>query len=66
MPVPATARAAARSATALDDRRMSVEVTRGREVRVTVRYRSPTDVAIVGPLLGDVPMQATAVMRAEP
>jgi Flp pilus assembly protein TadG len=66
--------AAARSATALDagrlsvgvSGRLSVGVSRGAEVRVTVRYRSRTDVAIVGRLLGDITVQATATMRAEP
>jgi Flp pilus assembly protein TadG len=58
--------AAARSATALDRARLVISVTRGPDVRVTVRYRSRTDVAIVGRLLGDVTVQATATMRAEP
>ena len=32
----------------------------------TVRYRAPTDVPLVGRLIGDVSLRATAVMRAEP
>ena len=58
--------AAADQATALEPGRLSVEVAMGTEVRATVRYRSPTDVPLVGRLLGDVTVQATAVMRAEP
>jgi hypothetical protein len=58
--------AAARQATALESGRLSVQVAIGTEVRSTVRYRSPTDVPLVGRLLGDVAVQATAVMRAEP
>ena len=58
--------AAARQATALDSARLSIQVATGTEVRATVRYRSPTDVPLVGRLLGDVTVQATAVMRAEP
>jgi Flp pilus assembly protein TadG len=58
--------AAAGAATALDRGRLTVSVGRGPEVQVTVRYRSPTDVPIVGRLLGDVTVQATATMRAEP
>ena len=58
--------AAARQATALESGRLSVEVTIGAEVQATVRYRSPTAVPLVGHLLGDVTVRATAVMRAEP
>jgi Flp pilus assembly protein TadG len=57
---------AARRATALEPGRLSVQVSTGSLVRATVRYRSPTDVPLVGRLLGDVTVQATAVMRAEP
>jgi len=57
---------AARGATALEPGRLSVQVSTGPLVRATVRYRSPTDVPLVGRLLGDVTVQATAVMRAEP
>ena len=58
--------AAARQATGLDSARLSVQVATGTEVRATVRYRAPTEVPLVGRLLGDVTVQATAVMRAEP
>jgi hypothetical protein len=43
-----------------------VQVVKGTEVRATARYRSPTDVPIVGRFIGDVTVQASAVMRAEP
>jgi len=58
--------AAAQQATALESGRLSVQVAIGPEVRATVRYRSSTDVPLVGRLLGDVTVQATATMRAEP
>ena len=58
--------AAAHQATALESGRLSVQIAMGPEVRATVRYRSPTDVPLVGRLLGDVTVQATATMRAEP
>jgi Flp pilus assembly protein TadG len=58
--------AAAREATALEPSRLSVQVSGGSDVRVTVAYRAPTDVALVGRLLGDVTVRATTVMRAEP
>ena len=58
--------AAARQATGLDSARLSVQIATGTEVRATVRYRAPTEVPLVGRLLGDVTVQATAVMRAEP
>jgi len=57
---------AARAATGLDAGRLAVQIAMGSEVQATVRYRSPTDVPIVGRLLGDVALQARAVMRAEP
>jgi Flp pilus assembly protein TadG len=63
---PGDGRTAAEGATSLDPGRLTVQVAGGREVTVTVRYRAPTDVAIVGRLIGDVTLQATAVMRAEP
>ena len=34
-------------------------------VRVEVRYRVPTDVALIGPLVGDPTLTAEVVMRAE-
>lgn len=38
----------------------------GGVVRVTVTRRVPTDVPLVGPLLPDVTVRATATMRLEP
>lgn len=40
-------------------------VRRATTVEVTVRYVDPTDVALVGPMLGDVELVASAVMRRE-
>ena len=63
----ADARAAAVAALGLDPSRASiVEEQAGGRVRVSVSYRSPTDVPLVGPLLGDVTVSATATMRVEP
>jgi Flp pilus assembly protein TadG len=63
---PSDAVAAVRGAVRLDPGRLSVEAARGDVVRVTVRYRAATDVPLVGRLVGDVTLQSTAVMRAEP
>ena len=38
----------------------------GDTVRVTVRYRAPTDVPLVGALVPDVALSATATMALEP
>jgi hypothetical protein len=40
--------------------------TGGGRAVVTVRYRSATDVPLIGALLGDVTVQATATMLLEP
>jgi hypothetical protein len=37
----------------------------GSRVRVEVRYASVTDVPLLGPLVGDVPLSASATMRVE-
>jgi hypothetical protein len=59
--------AAAQAALGLDVARASIdEVRLGDRVRVTVRYDAPTDVPLVGALLGDVTVTATATMRVEP
>ena len=64
----AAARAAAGSTT-LDPHRMTVRVEGrngpGSRVQVDVTYTAPTDVPLVGSLLGDVTLQATATMRVE-
>ena len=53
--------------TPLSADRVRVEVSgagAGR-VRVEVTYRMPTDVPLIGPLIGDVDLRASAVMRVE-
>lgn len=68
-PAPEAAREAAERSARLVPSRLSVEVgprgEPGDPVRVAVRYRSPTDVPLVGPLIGDVPLTAEATMRVE-
>jgi Flp pilus assembly protein TadG len=53
----------------LDASRLTVEVSpvgrAGPLVTATVRYRAPTDVPLVGPLLPDVPLLARASMASE-
>ena len=60
---------AARASPDLDQARLRVEVgperARGELVEVRVRYRSPTDVPLVGRLVGDVEVDAVAVVRLE-
>jgi len=68
-PDPQAARSAARLATTLDGDRMVV-VVRGRDgpgsrVQVEVTYSMPTDVPLVGALLGDIRLHAEATMRVE-
>ncbi len=66
---PGAARAAAAESTALKPDRLSTETShRGGSddlVIVTVRYRSPTEVPLVGRLLPDVVLEANAAMRDE-
>ena len=62
-------RRAASGAGRLDPDRLTVDI-RGRagagsRVFVTVGYASPTDLPLVGPLVGDVHLSATAAMRVE-
>jgi hypothetical protein len=64
----ATVTRAARSTPGLDPRRLSVAVDGGEGgdlVRVTVTYRAATDVALIGPMLGDRTLTATVAMRRE-
>jgi Flp pilus assembly protein TadG len=55
----------------LDRRRLSTEIvsdeprTAGATVRVRVSYRAATDVPLVGGLLGEPELHATAAMRVE-
>jgi Flp pilus assembly protein TadG len=59
--------AAATAAAGLDAGRLSVAVAGGdQSVTVTVRYEVPTDVPLVGALVGDVTVTGTATMRTEP
>lgn len=62
-------REAALAAGPLDPARLSVSVDgragAGSRVRVEVVYRSPTDVPLVGALLGDVAVHADVTMRVE-
>lgn len=66
---PAAARAAASGSSGLDPGRMTVRVLGrgepGSRVTVTVNYRAPTDVPLVGALLGDRAIRSTATMRVE-
>jgi hypothetical protein len=60
---------AAAEASPLDPSRLQVDVgpraDAGSRVAATVRYRSPTLVPLVGPLIDDVELRATASMRVE-
>lgn len=67
-PAPGTARAAVLAGTALKADHLDVDTGRGptsRLVTVSVRYRAPTTVAIVGALVPDVFLSANAAMRVE-
>ena len=68
-PTEGAARDAAAAATALSPSRLVVAVSgrgdAGSRVSVTVTYASPTVVPLVGRLLGDVPLTASATMRVE-
>lgn len=68
-PDPGAARAAAAAAGGLAADRLTVGV-RGRgdagsRVRVRITYRAPTDVPLVGALVGDRTLRAEASMRVE-
>lgn len=62
-------RDAAVAAGPLDPDRLTVRLegggASGSRVRAVVNYRSPTDVPLVGALLGDIDMQAEVTMRVE-
>jgi len=68
-PDPSAALDAARDSGALDGDRLTVRTTGrgdpGTRVRVEVRYRSRTDVPIIGALLGDRTITSSATMRVE-
>ena len=57
--------AAAREATSLTPLEVSVGHTDG-SATVTVRYRSRTDVPLIGAVLPDIDLESTATMRDEP
>ncbi|MEO6987181.1 MAG: TadE/TadG family type IV pilus assembly protein [Aquihabitans sp.] len=63
------AAAVARSTPGLEPQRVLVEVGPrgpvGSTVAVTVTYRAPTDVPLVGALFGEPDLQATVAMRVE-
>ncbi len=68
-PDPEAARRAAVSSGSLAPDRLEVAVSGrggpGSRVEVTVRYRSATDLPLVGPLVGDVELSGSASMRVE-
>ncbi len=68
-PAPGAAGTAARHSSGLDPDRLSVAVSGrggpGSRVRVTVTYRAPTDVPLVGALLGEPTMRSSTTMRVE-
>lgn len=68
-PSPDAARRAAAGSSGLAADRMRVSMSgrgaAGSHVQVTVTYRAPTEVPLVGPAIGDVQMHASATMRVE-
>lgn len=66
---PGAARAAAQASSDLDPSRLDVSVSGrggpGSRVTVTATYRAPTQVPIVGAVVHDLHLQATATMRVE-
>lgn len=64
---PDAAAAAARASPGLRADRLTVaaDLTADGLIRVRVRYRAPTDVALVGPLLGEPVLTAEVTMRRE-
>ncbi|HYF46183.1 MAG TPA: TadE/TadG family type IV pilus assembly protein [Acidimicrobiales bacterium] len=68
-PTEDAARQGAEAAARLEADRLAVELSGdtapGGRLTVTVRYRAPTDVPLVGQLLGDRTVTAEATMRVE-
>lgn len=66
---PGAAVEAAESASTLDRTRMHVEAEgregRGSHVTVRVTYDAPTDVPLIGALLGNIQLEGEATMRVE-
>jgi Flp pilus assembly protein TadG len=65
-PASAAANAVLRAGGLEPGRLTSLTMVSGDTVRVTVRYRAPTDVPLVGALVPDVALSATATMALEP
>ncbi len=68
-PDPSAATAAARAATGLDRGRLSVSLgpqrSPGDRLVVSVRYRAPTSVPVVGRLIGDIALASDVTVRVE-
>jgi hypothetical protein len=63
----ASGQAAAREALGVDVARATISAREGAgRVTVVVRYRSSTDVPLIGALVGDITVTGTATMRREP
>jgi Flp pilus assembly protein TadG len=66
---PGAARRGALAGSRLDEGRLEVSTTgragAGSRVTASLTYRSPTEVPVVGDLVGDVRLQASVTMRAE-
>ena len=66
---PGAGRRGALAGARLDPDRLGVKVTGrrgpGSRVTATLTYRSPTDVPLVGPLVGDVRLATSVTMRVE-
>ncbi len=68
-PTAAVARSAAQGAAALDDGAMSVSLggggESGQQLSVVVTYQAPTDVPLVGALVGSISLRSEVTMRVE-
>ena len=68
-PQPGAARQGALDGSRLDPDRLVVSTSgregRGSTVTADLAYRAATDVPLIGPLVGDVPLRASATMRVE-
>lgn len=66
---PGAGASAARGSAAFEQGRVSVAISgrgaTGSRVTATVTYRAPTNVPVVGALLGDVVLRSSATMRVE-
>ena len=66
---PEVAERAATAGGSLDPTRLEVSVSGRRQpgsrVQIDIGYASPTNVPLVGPLVGDVPLSGAASMRVE-